>query len=253
VQLIERCKRQGKITPWFPEECVTVRKDPNDMASIVALLAEKADENMPDWLLFVPAHNPDTRVLGDHVQRPIEDMEKIRDVVTSMVERSLRVDAGARAAAGFVPLGMNYLSSRQATKAHFPGGCWEMLGALCAKFAPDGLDCDGHLASYAGYASAVHKSRVLKHPRATWSYLHGLLLQPDCRDADADAARGATEGARAQSARVLERAWHVVLGATPRLPRRTQRKELPKKLRWVDVENRQNPEGPEPNRGREEL
>ena len=94
---------------------------------------------------------------------------------------------------------------------------------------------------------------VLKHPRATWSYLHGLLLQPDCRDADADAARGATEGARAQSARVLERAWHVVLGATPRLPRRTQRKELPKKLRWVDVENRQNPEGPEPNRGREEL
>ena len=62
-----------------------------------------------------------------------------------------------------------------------------------------------------------------------------------------------TEGARAQSARVLERAWHVVLGATPRLPRRTQRKELPKKLRWVDVENRQNPEGPEPNRGRDEL
>ena len=101
--------------------------------------------------------------------------------------------------------------------------------------------------------ATVHKSRVLKHPRATWSYLHGLLLQPDCRDADADAARGATEGARAQSARVLERAWHVVLGATPRLPRRTQRKELPKKLRWVDVENRQNPEGPEPNRGREEL
>ena len=32
-----------------------------------------------------------------------------------------------------------------------------------------------------------------------------------------------------------------------------QRKELPKKLRWVDVENRQNPEGLEPNRGREEL
>ena len=119
----------------------------------------------------------------------------------------------------------------------------------------------------------MEKIRVLKHPRATWSYLHGLLLQPDCRDADADAARGAHQEPRAQARAQLSTAspcrapsararrhrgraraqWHVVLGATPRLPRRTQRKELPKKLRWVDVENRQNPEGPEPNRGREEL
>ena len=102
----------------------------------------------------------------------------------------------------------------------------------------------------------MHKSRVLKHPRATWSYLHGLLLEPDCRDADADAARGATDSARAQSARVVERAWHVILGAAPRLPRRPERKELPKKCRWTDVEGRPNPDGPEPNRApeaREEL